>query len=166
MSAVIEVHPLATADIPAIATLARTVWQVAYREIITQAQIDHMLVERYSAGSLLAYLDADDRWFDVAWADGQATGFCACELHAGEYKLDKLYIDPQAQRRGIGGMLIGKAADRARNIGFAAMILAVNKRNEQAIAAYRKHGFEVRESVCVDIGNGFVMDDFIMEKKL
>jgi hypothetical protein len=42
----------------------------------------------------------------------------------------------------------------------------VNKRNASAIAAYRKHGFDVRESVVKDIGGGFVMDDYIMEKRL
>jgi ribosomal protein S18 acetylase RimI-like enzyme len=42
----------------------------------------------------------------------------------------------------------------------------VNKQNAQAIAAYRKNGFEVREAVRVEIGNGFVMDDFIMAKSL
>jgi ribosomal protein S18 acetylase RimI-like enzyme len=50
--------------------------------------------------------------------------------------------------------------------GCTTLILAVNKRNEKAIAAYRKQGFAVRDSVCVDIGNGFVMDDFIMAKPL
>jgi ribosomal protein S18 acetylase RimI-like enzyme len=42
----------------------------------------------------------------------------------------------------------------------------VNKRNERAINSYRKYGFAVRETVVDDIGGGFVMDDFIMEKKL
>ena len=36
----------------------------------------------------------------------------------------------------------------------------------EAIAAYRKYGFEVREAVCVGIGGGFVMDDLIMVKSL
>ena len=46
------------------------------------------------------------------------------------------------------------------------MILAVNKQNSRAIAAYLKNGFAVREAVRVEIGNGFVMDDFIMAKSL
>ena len=46
------------------------------------------------------------------------------------------------------------------------MILAVNKRNTTAIGSYRKYGFVVRESIVDDIGHGFVMDDYVMEKKL
>jgi ribosomal protein S18 acetylase RimI-like enzyme len=46
------------------------------------------------------------------------------------------------------------------------LILAVNKRNERAIATYRRNGFAVREAVRVEIGDGFVMDDFIMSRSL
>jgi len=46
------------------------------------------------------------------------------------------------------------------------VILAVNKRNTAAINSYRKYGFAVREAIVDDIGHGFVMDDFIMEKML
>ena len=98
--------------------------------------------------------------------DGKLAGFCACEIVDGEYKLDKIYIDPTLQRRGLGAALITRASERARALAYPTMILTVNKRNAQAIAAYRKYGFAVRDSVCVEIGNGFVMDDFILEKKL
>jgi ribosomal protein S18 acetylase RimI-like enzyme len=46
------------------------------------------------------------------------------------------------------------------------VILAVNKRNTTAIASYKKYGFVVREAIVDDIGHGFVMDDFVMEKVL
>jgi len=62
--------------------------------------------------------------------------------------------------------LIGHVAARARKIGYPCVILAVNKRNDKAIASYKKYGFVVRETIVDDIGHGFVMDDFIMEKKL
>ncbi|OQA34148.1 MAG: Protease synthase and sporulation negative regulatory protein PAI 1 [Betaproteobacteria bacterium ADurb.Bin341] len=166
MNDTITFRPLAAADFAAVTKLARIIWQATYKHIITQAQIDHMLAERYSEHRLSDYLSRPDHWFELALVDGEICGFCACEVYQGEYKLDKLYIHPARQRLGIGGMLIGRAAARGRELGYGEMILAVNKRNEQAIAAYQKHGFAVRESVCVDIGKGFVMDDFIMEKPL
>ena len=46
------------------------------------------------------------------------------------------------------------------------MILQVNKRNTKAISSYRKYGFEVRSSTVDDIGGGYVMDDYVMEKLL
>lgn len=159
-------RPLTPSDLESVADLARRVWQDTYPGIISQAQIDSMLAARYHPGALGEYLAAEDRWFELAETAGQLAAFCACERHCGEYKLDKLYVDPVRQRNGLGGQLIARAAERARSLGFPHMILAVNKRNAQAIAAYRKHGFSIRESVCVEIGGGFVMDDYIMQKPL
>ena len=50
--------------------------------------------------------------------------------------------------------------------GLRTLVLGVNKRNAKAIQAYRRNGFTVREEFVLDIGNGFVMDDYLFEKKL
>ena len=84
----------------------------------------------------------------------------------GEIKLDKLYVHPQRQRIGYGGALIEHTCERAARLGLERVVLAVNKRNAIAIAAYTKYGFRIREAVVKDIGGGFVMDDYVMEKAL
>jgi ribosomal protein S18 acetylase RimI-like enzyme len=61
-------------------------------------------------------------------------------------------------------MLIDRALAEARRQGCRRLVLAVNKNNATAIAAYLKHGFRVVESVVKEIGGGFVMDDHIMHK--
>ncbi|MDR2838025.1 MAG: GNAT family N-acetyltransferase [Azonexus sp.] len=162
----IAIRPATPAEIPAIAALARQIWQAAYLDLLGQGQIDYMLEQRYNHRQLQGDLDHPDKWFDLAFAQGRLAGFAATEIYAGEFKLDKLYVDPALQRGGIGGQLIAHVAARASELGFPAVILAVNKRNERAIAAYRKHGFSVREAKVSDIGGGFIMDDFIMEKLL
>ncbi|MRD73458.1 GNAT family N-acetyltransferase [Rhodocyclus tenuis] len=181
----ITLSPMRADDIAAVARLARVVWQVTYRDIITQAQIDYMLDERYAAPRLLAELASDAHWWDLAREASPALGAAATPDAAGapggtllafaatqrssqpgELKLDKLYVDPAQQRRGIGGALIARAVARTRDLGCHTLILAVNKNNAPAIAAYGKHGFAVRESVRVDIGHGFVMDDFIMARSV
>ena len=63
-------------------------------------------------------------------------------------------------------MLLKRIEAIARERGFATLVLGVNKMNTQAIAAYRKHGFAIRESVVTDIGGGFMMDDYVMVKLL
>jgi ribosomal protein S18 acetylase RimI-like enzyme len=162
------ITPVGVADVDSVIELARQVWQQTYPEIISQEQIDYMLAQRYSRERLLAELGMPDIWWDQAMVDGHLTGFSSCMTVAGgsEMKLDKLYVDPQRQRSGTGGRLIKEVERHAHGAGCRALILAVNKRNERAIAAYRRHGFVVRDSVCVDIGHGFLMDDFIMSKSL
>jgi ribosomal protein S18 acetylase RimI-like enzyme len=77
-------------------------------------------------------------------------------------KLDKLYVDAQRHRAGIGTRLLQNVRARARSLACDRLVLAVNKRNAAAIAAYRHWGFRVERSMVTDIGAGFVMDDYLM----
>jgi len=162
------ISPVSVYDVDSVIALARQVWQRTYPEIISQEQIDYMLAQRYGRERLLAELETSRIWWDKATVDGRLAGFSSCIAVSGcrEMKLDKLYVDPQRQRSGIGGRLIEEVERHAGAADCSTLILAVNKRNERAIAAYRRHGFVVRDSVCVDIGHGFVMDDFIMSRSL
>jgi RimJ/RimL family protein N-acetyltransferase len=49
-------------------------------------------------------------------------------------------------------------------MGCTHLQLRVNKANSPAIRAYQRAGFTFLDDVCTDIGSGFVMDDFRMEK--
>ena len=154
-------------DIEPLITLARRIWQHTYPGIISREQIDFMLEQRYDPQHLRDELTLPQRWWDQAMVAGELAGFASCLIIAdGEMKLDKLYVDPLRQRMGIGARLLDRVISHALKAGCRTLMLAVNKRNEGAIAAYRKQGFAVRESVCVDIGGGFVMDDFIMVRSL
>lgn len=166
MSLVIQ--PVSASDVGAIAALARIVWQSVYAEIITQAQIDYMLEQRYNAARMLAELKMPGYCWDQALIDGERAGFAAGYPAgvAGEFKLDKLYVHPACQRRGIGSALIERVCEHARAAGCGTLFLAVNKRNAAAISAYRKAHFAVRESLQTDIGAGFIMDDFIMVRSI
>lgn len=162
----IEIRPVTQPDVPAISALAREIWQATYPGIITQEQIDFMLEQRYGHERLYDDIEDADKWLDQAFHNGRRVGFAFSELYKGEFKLDKLYIHPDVQRQGVGGELIDHVARRAAKLGHSCVVLAVNKRNEKAIASYKKYGFTVREMIVDDIGRGFVMDDYVMEKKL
>ena len=162
----IDIRPIMPGDVTAIAGLARTTWLDAYANILSLEQIDYMLAERYHPERLRADTRDPKKWLRQACLDNTLAGFAACEIHEGEFKLDKLYVHPDMQRKGIGAALVGHAAALARDRGFPVMILAVNKQNARAIHAYTQYGFRVRNATVTPIGNGFVMDDYIMEKTL
>src|SRR6266498_3668976 len=109
---------------------------------------------------------AHDIWH--ALADGLRVGFAAWYATGtpGEVKLDKLYVLQAYQRQGVGARLIARVESAAKLAGATTLVLNVNKNNTQAIRAYEKHGFAIRASVEVDIGHGFVMDDYVMAKPL
>jgi diamine N-acetyltransferase len=162
----IAIAPLAGDEAETVAALAREVWRHHYPPIIGAAQTEYMLAQRYHPDSIRAELASGTVWWDTVQDKGRMVAFASSfpleESRA--IKIDKLYVHPARQREGLGGALIEHMRSRAARLGFAKLVLAVNKRNFTAIDAYRKHGFAIAEAVVKDIGGGFVMDDYIMEK--
>lgn len=159
-------RPMRAADVEAVEALAGLVWRSHYPGIITVAQIEYMLAQRYQPQVLRAELARDDLWWDVLDAGGRLIAFSSYLLteRPREMKLDKLYVHPDHQRGGWGRRMIEHVRERARACGCDRLVLAVNRHNAKAIASYRKHGFSIEQAVVKDIGNGFVMDDFIMAR--
>ncbi len=156
------------ADLAAVAELARIIWRRHYPGIITPEQIEYMLERGYSRAALLRFITEDGAGLALAHADDRFAGFAAYYRgdDVDELKLDKLYVHQDFHRRGVGRRLIEATVAAARAQQRATIVLNVNKNNTQAIHAYARNGFVVREAVVVDIGGGFVMDDYIMAKRL
>ena len=163
-----RIEPVEVADVEALVALAREIWCAHYSAIISVAQIEYMLGQRYSSEVVRAELRRDGIWWDKLMVAGGMAGFASYFLTGvpGEMKLDKLYVHPRHQRRGYGGTMIAHAGEVARANGCTRLVLAVNKNNRSAIAAYLKHGFSIADAVVKDIGDGFVMDDYIMVKQV
>jgi GNAT superfamily N-acetyltransferase len=164
----VRVEPLTDADVEPMAALAREIWYAHYPAIIGTAQIDYMLAQRYRPATVRAELAQAGIWWDKLMIGPDMAGFASYFLApaANGMKLDKLYVHPRHQRSGYGGLMIARACEVARGEGCGRLVLAVNKNNASAIAAYLKHGFRIAEAVTTDIGGGFVMDDYVMEKPL
>ncbi len=162
----IDIGALRPDEAEAVVVLAGRVWRAHYPGIITPAQIEYMLEQRYRPVLVRQFLARGDIWL-AARAEGGLVGFAhGHPLVEGDYKLDKLYVDLDWQRHGIGGALLRELAARATRLDCARLVLRVNRQNQQAIAAYLKHGFTVATIHLEDIGNGFIMDDYVMTKDL
>jgi diamine N-acetyltransferase len=156
------------ASLTAVQALAERVWRTHYPGIITPDQIDYMLRRSYALPVLAGFLHRTDAGIELAYMQSELAGFAAWYLmdDGAAAKLDRLYVAAECQRRGIGGRLVARVVELARAAGAVRVVLNVNKHNVQAQRAYRKHGFAVREAVVVDIGQGYVMDDYVMERLL
>jgi GNAT superfamily N-acetyltransferase len=164
----VRIAALTAADVDELCALAAEIWRAHYPAIISVAQIEYMLAERYNPALVRDELQRGDLWWDQLRVNGRLTGFASYFLtaNAGEMKLDKLYVHGDHQRQGYGRMLLDRVVTIARAYGCETLVLAVNKLNRHAIAAYEKNGFAIAESVVKDIGGGFVMDDYIMVRSL
>jgi ribosomal protein S18 acetylase RimI-like enzyme len=163
----IRIEPAGVEHLAEIAALARIIWRAHYPGIISSTQIEYMLERMYNVEAMAREL-GNGVVYERLLVSGKLRGFSSFgpAPDATELKLHKLYIHPNAQRQGLGGMLLQRVEEAARERGLQHVVLAVNKQNAKAIAAYRKHGFAIRESVMADIGGGFVMDDYVMAKRV
>ena len=164
-SSPVSILPAAEEHLPAIEKLAGVIWRAVYPGIITDAQIDYMLARMYAQEVLREDLQQQVRYVRLLMG-GELAGFAAYGPAAGDavMKLHKLYLHPSRHGRGLGSRLLQHCEREVRRLGARRLILNVNRRNAQAIAAYQRNGFRIVEEVRVDIGQGFVMDDFIMAK--
>jgi diamine N-acetyltransferase len=163
----VDVVAAESADVPLVGRLARDIWHRHYPGIIAHEQIDYMLELGYSREALMHYLTQPDAGLALARRGGPAIGFVGWyQADADTMKLDKLYVLPERQGEGIGRTLIEHVMARARAAGCAAVTLNVNRGNELAIGAYERCGFAIRARGDYPIGNGFVMEDFIMVRDL
>jgi ribosomal protein S18 acetylase RimI-like enzyme len=153
--------------------LANTIWRHHYPAIISVAQIDYMLAGRFSDAALREYAQAGDRWLEVLRLSGTPVGYCGYEF-ADQYgderlaamKLGQLDVLESHRGMGFGRFMLSHVESRARDLGRQVLFLQVNKQNTMAIGFYAAAGFTIAREAVFDIGSGFVMDDYVMEKRL
>jgi GNAT superfamily N-acetyltransferase len=162
------IRPLEENDFDGVAALAREIWLAHYTSIITTEQIEYMLAGRFTHANLRGYLASAERWMDLLHVGSELAGYCSFALTSTpeEMKLEQLYLLPRHHGVGLGARLLGHVESRALDRGARTLILQVNKRNDKALKLYVRAGYAVREEVVVDIGRGFVMDDYVMAKAL
>lgn len=159
----IEIRKATQRDVGLIFELARRTWPSAYLEIIGQAQIDYMLDKMYNETELSKQM-AEGHTFLIAEQNHKAVGFAGFSLADADsqtYKLHKLYVLPETQGTGLGKKLVDDVLKLVLIVKGKSLILNVNKHNK-ARGFYEKLGFEVLEEVVIDIGGGYVMDDYVM----
>jgi ribosomal protein S18 acetylase RimI-like enzyme len=159
------IRPVTDAEVPLVSELAGRIWRAHYPSILSREQIEYMLALMYDVAQLRRDL-ARGVVYELLFDGHLAVGFCGYEQVGGELKLHKLYLEVKAHGRGLGSLMLRHVEDEARRRGLRTVVLGVNRHNAKAIRAYERNGYRVRQELRTDIGGGFVMDDFIMEKEL
>ena len=151
-----------TADIEQIRSLCFLVWPQTYSSIISSEQIDYMLDKMYSPLSLAQQME-EGAEFILLYNATQSVGFASYQvITPTQCKLHKLYMLINEQGKGGGRILMQYVIDQCKQKGAQHLELQVNRQNK-AVSFYEKLGFYKRETADFDIGNGFYMNDYIMQ---
>lgn len=153
-----------------VAALAHEIWYEYYVPLIGRAQVDYMVAKFQNAPAMQAQIDQGYEYFLVQrqletgkWSD---IGYCAVQEQPGRVLfLSKFYLHHAARGSGTGRRCMEFIEGLARRRGLSLLWLTVNKGNP-AVQAYQRLGFRIAAELVMDIGGGFVMDDYRMEKSL
>ena len=152
-------------DIPTIKEIAEKAWRPTYDHILTEQQTLYMLDLMYNSHTLENQIKGKIAFFMV-YLGQEIVGYFAVEnINEQIVKLHKLYLDPTQKQKGLGRKIIQYVKDWTLKNHRNCIILNVNKYNS-AVHFYQKVGFTIREEMILDIGEGYVMDDYIMQLHL
>lgn len=159
--------PLTTKEqMDEIAVLATKIWHEHYASILTKNQIDYMVDQFQSASAIANQIENEGYQYFGMIIKNTMVGYCAFKEEAEEKRLflSKIYIHKQYRGCGYASLAFDFLVQWCQERGYQKIWLTVNRFNETSIHVYEKKGFVKTRTQVADIGNGFVMDDYIMEK--
>ena len=146
--------------------IAEIVWPVAYIDILSKEQLTYMLQNFYGFEVLKEQMLTQGHQFFIAKDLDNAIGFASVSKEGlGAFKLQKLYVLPDYQGKHVGNALLKSVMDYCALKEGKSLILNVNRHN-MARFFYEKQGFKIIKEVDIEIGEGYFMNDFVMERNI
>ncbi|MCP9237475.1 GNAT family N-acetyltransferase [Lewinella sp. JB7] len=175
-----RIVPATAADYSSIEQIARRTWPETFGGILSTEQIEYMLQMMYRPEAIAEQVARGHVFHLLLDALGRETsdygpqsllryrpvGYVSHELDhlPNTTKIHKIYLLPGTQGRGFGRALIEWVERIARREGQQRLRLDVNYQNP-AVSFYEHLGFVKVGRHDTDIGRGFLMEDWQMEKE-
>ena len=154
-------------QIEVVAGLAGEIWREHFVPIVGQGQVDYMLEKFQSAAAIAEQIGQGYEYY-VAVEEGKGVGYFAIAPgpEEGKGQLSKVYVRRERRGSGLGKRMLEFVEERCVEMGIDELWLTVNRNNAGPITFYERLGFEKVADLVMDIGGGFVMDDYKMFKRL
>lgn len=156
---------LSDKDIKGTVALAAIIWKEHFTPLIGAAQVEYMLDKFQSEKAIKQQIENGYLYFALTLGEKQI-GYTGLRLDTDCLFLSKLYIQKEYRGKGFSRLMIAEAEKIAKQNGKPIIRLTCNRHNAGSLAVYKKAGFQIVREEKTDIGNGFVMDDYIFEKKV
>src|SRR5210317_1775817 len=152
-------------DFTIISELASIIWTEHYTPIIGRKQVTYML-DKFQSDRAIRNQVMEGVNYCLIYLNDQPAGYLSFYRKEDSLFLSKLYVLSELRGIGIGRSALDFLEERSQDLGCYNISLTVNKNNSNSIEAYQKMGFKIIDSIEIDIGAGFVMDDLLMKKQL
>lgn len=152
-------------QVEALIPLVQEIWQEWYVPIIGVEQVSYMLSEFQSGKEILRQINDSTSYFFIL-ADGQPVGYTAYELLEDKLFISKLYLLANHRGKGYASQVFKWLEELAKKAGKTILELHVNQDNLSSIKVYERLGFINRHELISDIGQGYQMVDYVLEKTL
>lgn len=160
-----QVFETETEEIARLSGKAQTIVKEHYDPIIGEAQNDYMIEMFQSPAGITKQIKEGQSYYEVL-QEGEIAGFIAMYPKEGKMYLNKFYLEKERRGMGCGRKMMNFVCTQAKKQGFDKVFLNVNKYNQSSIDYYKHMGFYLLREEKNPIGNGYYMDDYVLEKDI
>lgn len=160
----IHFRPVHTdAEIHQTVALASTIWHECYTSLANVQQMNRLLEQLQSFTIISQEIRNEGFLYFLVECNQHTTGYISVQAKEEELFLNKLYLLKTVRGMGIAQQAMKFITELAGEWHLPVIRLTVNKQNARAIRFYEKQAFAVVGEEITDMGNGIVMNDFVME---
>ena len=145
-----------------VAGLAAKIWAEGYNGLVPRDQIEYM-VNKFQSSSAISEAIGQGYVYCTIRSGDLDIGYLGYQMREDRMFLSKIYVDGEHRGMGVTSKCFAILKDRCREKGLNKIYLTVKRENERAINAYKANGFVITSQVDTPIGEGFVMNDYILE---
>jgi GNAT superfamily N-acetyltransferase len=154
------------AEIKRTADLARLIWTEHYIPMIGKPQVDYMLENYQSPQAIERQIKTEGLHYFLVTEEIRDHGYFAIQYRETDLFVSKFYLEKTARGKGLARKILSYVEALAAEKGLLRVALVTNKNNRVALRAYEGLGFKIVGPVVTEIGEGYVMDDYRLEKEV
>lgn len=158
-----QIRPAETEEqLQEIATLAKEIWHQHFTPIIGEDQVTYMVEKFQSYPALKRQIEQEGYEYFRIYSNDFLAGYTGIRPDTDSLFLSKLYLHQDFRGQHLASQTFRHLVNLCKERGMKKIWLTCNKHNDNTLKVYDHLGFKITDTQVADIGNGFVMDDYIM----
>lgn len=149
-----------------LADFAKSIWNEYFPSLITQDQIDYMLDKFQSYPAMYEQVKHNQYHYYLVKNGDEKIGYIGLQNQPDRLFLSKFYLKKDARGHHYASDMFEFVKQKADEYCYQAIYLTCNKGNKHSLDVYEKFGFQWIDSDETDIGEGYIMDDYIYEYRM